>query len=80
MIFRQVSALDLLFWCIMIKINGAPLNIPEMSLAEYLKTTTYNPRLIAVELNGEIVPKAKYGETLLKDGDTVEIVSFVGGG
>ena len=64
----------------MIKINGELLNIPQTSLAEYLKTTSYDPRLIAVELNGNIVPKAKYGETVLNDGDTVEIVSFVGGG
>ena len=35
---------------------------------------------IDVERNGEIVPKAKYGETVLEDGDNVEIVSFVGGG
>lgn len=64
----------------MIKINGTLLNIPTTTLAEYLKTTTYNPRLIAVELNGEIVPKTKYEETRLNDGDVVEIVSFVGGG
>lgn len=35
---------------------------------------------VAVELNEEIVPKAKYGETVLKDGDKVEVVRFVGGG
>jgi sulfur carrier protein len=35
---------------------------------------------IAVEKNGEIVPKAKYAETLLAEGDALEVVSFVGGG
>ena len=35
---------------------------------------------IAVELNKEIVRKSEYSETILKDGDTLEIVSFVGGG
>lgn len=35
---------------------------------------------VAVELNLEIVPKGRFAETLLKDGDRVEIVSFVGGG
>lgn len=35
---------------------------------------------IAVELNGEILPKSKYGETKLADGDLVEIVNFVAGG
>ncbi|MBQ4606606.1 MAG: sulfur carrier protein ThiS, partial [Clostridia bacterium] len=32
------------------------------------------------ERNGEIIPKAMYGETVLEDGDCVEIVRFVGGG
>ena len=31
-------------------------------------------------LNGNIVPKAAYAETVLSDGDSIEIVSFVGGG
>ena len=34
----------------------------------------------AVELNEEILPKAEYAETVLKDGDVLEIVNFVGGG
>jgi sulfur carrier protein len=33
-----------------------------------------------VELNLEIVPKSQYDSTILKDGDSVEVVSFVGGG
>ena len=37
------------------------------------------PRL-AVERNGNIVPRARYGETVLEDGDVLEIVRFVGGG
>lgn len=35
---------------------------------------------VAVELNFDIVPKGRFGETVLKDGDRIEIVSFVGGG
>ena len=38
------------------------------------------PQRIAVERNGEIVPRRTYGETVLQDGDVLEIVSFVGGG
>ena len=37
-------------------------------------------RTIAVELNEEIVSKAYYDSTTLKDGDVLEVVSFVGGG
>ena len=64
----------------MVKINGEEINTAGCTLAEYLGTTTYDPRRIAVERNGEIVPKAQYAETILEDGDTIEIVSFVGGG
>ena len=64
----------------MVKINGASLDAGGKTLTEYLATTEYDPKRIAVERNGEIVPKAQYGETVLLDGDTVEIVSFVGGG
>lgn len=64
----------------MVRINGEELDIAGKTLAEYLATTSYDPKRIAVERNGDIVPKAQYGETILTDGDSVEIVSFVGGG
>ena len=64
----------------MVKINGKELNIAGKTVAQYLATTSYDPKRIAVECNGAIVPKAQYGETILKDGDSVEVVSFVGGG
>ena len=64
----------------MVKINGEELNIAGKTVAEYLRATNYDPKRIAVERNGDIVPKAQYGEIVLKDGDSVEIVSFVGGG
>ena len=64
----------------MVKINGEELNMAGKTLAEYLATTNFDPKRIAVERNGDIVPKAKYGETILQDGDNVEVVSFVGGG
>ena len=64
----------------MVKINGEELNIAGKTVAEYLATTIYDSKRIAVECNGDIVPKAQYGETVLKDGDSVEVVSFVGGG
>ncbi len=64
----------------MVKVNGVELDIAGNTLAEYLASTNYDPKRIAVERNGDIVPKAKYSETILRDGDSVEIVSFVGGG
>lgn len=64
----------------MVKINGEKLNVAGKTITEYLAATNYDPNRIAVECNGDIVPKAQYGETFLKDGDSVEVVSFVGGG
>ena len=64
----------------MVKINGVEQDAAGMTLAEYLAGTDYVLGRVAVERNGEIVPRAKYAETALADGDSVEIVSFVGGG
>ena len=64
----------------MVKINGESFDIAGKTVAEYLAEAAYDIRRIAVERNGDIVPKARYGETVLADGDSVEIVSFVGGG
>ena len=64
----------------MVKVNGRELDIASKTLTEYLATTNYDMKRIATELNGDIVPKATYAETVLRDGDSIEIVSFVGGG
>ena len=64
----------------MIYINGKEISKSSVSLCEYLSENNYNSDGIAVELNYEILPKAKYADTVLRDGDTVEIVRFVGGG
>ena len=64
----------------MVKVNGNLMDIAGKTIAEYLLATNYDMKRIATELNGDIVPKALYAETVLKDGDSIEIVSFVGGG
>ena len=64
----------------MVKINGRELNVAGKTIAEFLLTTKYDPRRIAIECNGDIVPRAQYGNTVLQDGDNIEVVSFVGGG
>ena len=51
-----------------------------MALDAYLASKGYPSSRLAVERNGEIVPKACYSQVILQDGDTVEIVRFVGGG
>lgn len=52
----------------------------DVNLKEYLDEKGYDINRIAVEINGEILPKSKYRETTIKSDDNVEIVSFVGGG
>lgn len=64
----------------MVRINGEFKNCAGTSLACCLSDMSYDPKRIAVERNGEIVPKARYAETILMDGDVLEVVSFVGGG
>lgn len=64
----------------MVTINGENVNADGKTIAEYLEATDFDIRLIAIERNGEIIPKSQYGEIILKDGDSVEVVSFVGGG
>lgn len=64
----------------MVKINGEELNVADKTVAQYLTENGYDIKRVAVELNGDILPKAQYESTLLQDGDNVEIVSFVGGG
>ena len=64
----------------MLKINGEETNASGKTVSEYLEYANYHPLRVAVEINGEILPKEKYATTTLKDRDEVEIVSFMGGG
>lgn len=64
----------------MVKINGELLDKAEKSISEVLVDMNISGQRVAVELNEEIVPKGKYDQTVLKDGDHVEVVRFVGGG
>jgi sulfur carrier protein len=64
----------------MVKINGESYDYVGLSVAEMLERNGFSTDRIAVEINEEIVPKANYSSTVLKDEDTVEVVSFVGGG
>ena len=63
------------------KVNGEQIILNEkISLAEFLQQEGYAPEKIAVELNGEIIPRSRYASVILTDADKLEIVSFVGGG
>lgn len=51
-----------------------------ITLETLVETLGYEKQKIAVEVNGEIVPKAEYQGCILGEGDKLEVVTFVGGG
>jgi sulfur carrier protein len=53
---------------------------PPLDCAELLKRLELAGKRVALERNGEIVPRSRYADQALADGDTVEIVVAVGGG
>jgi sulfur carrier protein len=54
--------------------------LPDTSLPEFLVQLGLNPRLVAVEYNGEILHRQFWEKTTLHAGDRLEIVTIVGGG
>mgnify|MGYP000226125778 len=64
----------------MIIVNGRGIDEKSMKLSHWLLLNDYDRDLIAVERNGSIIKRNDYDKTVLQDGDTVEIVQFVGGG
>ena len=66
---------------ITLSVNGQPRHIePGASVNRLLESLSLGGKRVAVEKNGEIVPRSRYGETPLTEGDQLEIVVAVGGG
>ena len=63
-----------------ITLNGAPHRSEAATLADLVRELELAPEKVAVERNGEIVPRSTLAEAQLAEGDTLEIVHFVGGG
>jgi thiamine biosynthesis protein ThiS len=62
-------------------VNGKQRQVESLStLLAYLEQIGVDPRIVAVERNGDIVKRDRFGETMLGDGDKLEIVRMVGGG
>lgn len=65
----------------MITVNGEPVEFVEgATVTDLVRSLDLSTQRVAVELNGAIVPRATFDDTLLHDDDKVEIVHFVGGG
>ena len=66
---------------IRITLNGASRELPDaLTFDQLLHEMELAGRRLAIERNGEIVPRSRFGETRLNDGDRVEVVMAVGGG
>ncbi|HLX80007.1 MAG TPA: sulfur carrier protein ThiS [Burkholderiales bacterium] len=66
---------------IVIQVNGHTKHYDQpLAVSELLAQMALGGKKIAVERNGEIVPRGAHGSTLLLDGDQLEIVAAVGGG
>jgi sulfur carrier protein len=64
-----------------VTVNGEPKDIPDgLSVRGLIELLGLTDGPVAVERNREIVPRATHAEATLADGDTIEIVHFVGGG
>ena len=64
----------------MVRINGEEKEAAGRTVADYLSSAGFNQARVVVEINEAIVPRGRYAETVLNDGDSVEIVCFMGGG
>ncbi len=64
-----------------ITLNGDPKTLEDgLTILGLLQELGYQERRLAVECNGDIIPRSQHASTVLHDGDTVEIVMAVGGG
>jgi len=63
-------------------INGNPRNfdVPQLSVSQLVQTLGLEGKRLAIERNGEIVPRGVFTQTSLSSGDKLEIVGAVGGG
>ena len=71
----------LLSFCMTLIVNGEPRNLPDgASVADLVRQLGLEKTACAVEVNRRLVPKADHGNRSLGNGDTIEVVTLVGGG
>jgi thiamine biosynthesis protein ThiS len=67
-----------------LSINGQPRSFPDLgldcTLAQLVEALEIKADRVAVEQNGDIVPRGSWADAPVKNGDRLEIVQFVGGG
>lgn len=66
---------------IRVRLNGKEREIAGGgTVRDLLDSLDLHPGMVVVELNGEILERERYGDAAVREGDTLELVHFVGGG
>lgn len=63
-----------------VTVNGSHMDIKASTLIDLLHELGINPQRVVVEVNLEIIKRDRFTEFKIKEGDSIEIVNFVGGG
>lgn len=63
-----------------VRVNGEYMEVKALTISELLKELDINPQRVVVEVNLEIVKRDRFDDYKIKEGDSIEIVNFVGGG
>lgn len=61
-------------------INGQPHDYQRQSLRDLVQQLELQQQRLAIEVNGEVVPRSQHADTYVNDGDRIEIVRAIGGG
>ncbi|OLB66328.1 MAG: thiamine biosynthesis protein ThiS [Nitrospirae bacterium 13_2_20CM_2_61_4] len=63
-----------------VTINGKTEEVSGSSVLEVLKAKDVSPQMVAVELNSKMLERDELGITVVKDGDAIELLFYMGGG
>ena len=63
-----------------VTINGKTEEVSGSSVLEVLKAKDVSPQMVAVELNSKMLERDELGSTVVKDGDAIELLFYLGGG
>ncbi len=63
-----------------VKLNGKTEELSQATVLELLKARNIEPQMVSVEHNLKILEKDEFAATQLRDGDTIEILYYMGGG
>lgn len=69
-----------MFWAMRLKVNGDMIESGADTVLDLLEELKVSPERVAVEVNMRVLKRAEFRDFILKEGDSIEIVNFVGGG